>query len=250
MKVLVPCKRVVDYNVKIRVNSEQTGVVTDNVKMSLNPFDEIALEQAVQLKEQGIATEVIAVSIGEGKCQETLRTALAMGADSALLIETSDDLQPLEIAKCLQALVEQQNPNLVLMGKQSIDGDNNQTGQMLAGLLNWAQGTFVSQLEIADNKATVTREVDGGLEVLSLQLPAVITTDLRLNTPRYPSMPNIMKAKQKPLEVITLDSLGIKPVQRITVTKVVEPQARSAGEILESVSQLIDKLKNEAKVIT
>ncbi|TDM06350.1 MAG: electron transporter RnfB [Ideonella sp. MAG2] len=249
MKVLVAVKRVVDYNVKVRVKSDGTGVDIANVKMSMNPFDEIAVEEAVRLKEKGAVTEVIAVSCGVAQCQETLRTAMAIGADRAILVETDAELQPLAVAKLLKALVDKEQPGLVLLGKQAIDDDCNQTGQMLAALADLPQATFASKVEIADGGATVTREVDGGLETLKLSLPAVVTTDLRLNEPRYVTLPNIMKAKKKPLEVIKPADLGIDVSPRIKTLKVSEPPKRGAGVKVADVAALVSKLKNEAKVI-
>ncbi len=249
MKVLVAVKRVIDYNVKIRVKSDQTGVETANVKMSMNPFDEIAVEEAVRLKEAGTAEEVVAVSMGAQQCQETIRTALAMGADRGILVQSDDELQPLAVAKLLKALVDKENPDLVIVGKQAIDDDSNQTGQMLAALLGWAQGTFASELKFSNGKLDITREIDGGLQTLSLAMPVVVTTDLRLNEPRYASLPNIMKAKKKPIETVTPDELGVNAAPRLTTLKVTEPPARQAGVIVESVAELVDKLKNEAKVI-
>ena len=249
MKILVPVKRVVDYNVKVRVKSDNTGVDIANVKMSMNPFDEIAVEEAVRLKEAGVATEVIAVSCGVTQCQETLRTALAIGADRAVLVETSEDLQPLAVAKLLKALVDQEKPDLIILGKQAIDDDSNQTGQMLAALAGLPQATFASKVVIADGKATVSREVDGGAETLSLNLPAVVTTDLRLNEPRYVTLPNIMKAKKKPLETVTPEGLGVDVAPRLATVKVEEPAKRVGGGKVASVAELVDKLRNEAKVI-
>jgi len=249
MKVLVAVKRVIDYNVKIRVKSDNTGVETANVKMSMNPFDEIAVEEAVRLKEAGTATELVAVSMGVTQSQETIRTALAMGADRGILVETPQELQPLAVAKLLKALVEREQPELVILGKQAIDDDSNQVGQMLAALLGWAQGTFASKLTIADGKAEVVREVDGGLETVTLVMPVVLTADLRLNTPRYASLPNIMKAKKKPIETLKVDDLGVDVAPRLKTLKVVEPPKRQAGIKVESVAELVDKLKNEAKVI-
>jgi len=249
MKVLVAVKRVIDYNVKIRVKSDNTGVETANVKMSMNPFDEIAVEEAVRLKEAGTATELVAVSMGVTQSQETIRTALAMGADRGILVETPQELQPLAVAKLLKALVEREQPELVILGKQAIDDDSNQVGQMLAALLGWAQGTFASKLTIADGKAEVVREIDGGLETVSLAMPIVLTADLRLNTPRYASLPNIMKAKKKPIETLKVDDLGVDVAPRLKTVKVVEPPKRQAGIKVESVAELVDKLKNEAKVI-
>lgn len=249
MKVLVAVKRVVDYNVKVRVKSDGTGVDIANVKMSMNPFDEIAVEEAVRLKEKGAVTEVIAVSCGVTQCQETLRTAMAIGADRAILVETDAELQPLAVAKLLKALVDKEQPGLVVLGKQAIDDDCNQTGQMLAALADLPQATFASKVEIADGGATVTREVDGGLETLKLSLPAVLTTDLRLNEPRYVTLPNIMKAKKKPLEVIKPADLGVDVSPRIKTLKVSEPPKRGAGVKVADVAALVSKLKNEAKVI-
>lgn len=249
MKILVPVKRVVDFNVKVRVKSDNTGVELSNVKMSMNPFCEIAVEEAVRLKEAGTATEVIAVSVGPQQAQETIRTALAMGADRGILVQTDETVEPLGIAKILKALVEKENPDVVLLGKQSIDGDNNQTGQMLAALLGWGQGTFASKLEKTAGGVNVTREIDGGLETVSLKLPAVITTDLRLNEPRYASLPNIMKAKQKPLATTNPGELGVDVSPRVVVLKVTEPAKREAGVKVKDVPELVEKLKNEAKVI-
>ena len=249
MKVLVPVKRVVDYNVKVRVKSDGTGVDIANVKMSMNPFDEIAVEEAVRLKEKGVVTEVIAVSCGVSQCQETLRTAMAIGADRGILVETDVELQPLAVAKLLQALVAKEQPQLVILGKQAIDDDCNQTGQMLAALSGLPQATFASKVEVADGKATVTREVDGGLETLSIQLPAVVTTDLRLNEPRYVTLPNIMKAKKKTLDLVKPEELGVDVAPRIRTLKVSEPPKRSAGIKVPDVATLVAKLKNEAKVI-
>jgi electron transfer flavoprotein beta subunit len=249
LKILVPVKRVMDYNVKARVKSDGSGVELANVKMSMNPFDEIAVEEAVRLKEAGVATEVIAVSCGIAACQETLRTAMAIGADRSVLVETDVDLQPLAVAKLLKAVADKEAPQLIILGKQAIDDDANQTGQMLAALLGWPQATFASKVVIADGKATVTREVDGGLETLELALPAIVTTDLRLNEPRYATLPNIMKAKKKPLDTLKPDALGVDVAPRLTTLKVSEPPKRSAGIKVADVAQLIDKLKNEAKVI-
>jgi electron transfer flavoprotein beta subunit len=249
MKALVAVKRVVDYNVKVRVKSDGSGVDIANVKMSMNPFDEIAVEEAVRLKEKGVVTEIIAVSCGVAQCQETLRTAMAIGADRAILVETTADLQPLAVAKLLKALVDKEQPGLVILGKQAIDDDCNQTGQMLAALGDWPQATFASKVEIADGKLKATREVDGGSESLSLTLPAIITTDLRLNEPRYVTLPNIMKAKKKPLETVKPEDLGVDVNPRIKTLKVGEPPARSAGIKVPDVATLVDKLKNEAKVI-
>ena len=249
MKVIVPVKRVVDYNVKVRVKSDGTGVDIANVKMSMNPFDEIAVEEAVRLREKGVVTEVIAVSCGVTQCQETLRTAMAIGADRAILVETTEELQPLAVAKLLKALVDKEQPGLIILGKQAIDDDCNQTGQMLAALAGLPQATFASKVEVADGKATVTREVDGGLETLSITLPAVITTDLRLNEPRYVTLPNIMKAKKKTLEIVKPEDLGVDVTPRIKTLKVTEPPKRGAGIKVADVAALVDKLKNEAKVI-
>jgi electron transfer flavoprotein beta subunit len=249
MKVLVPVKRVVDYNVKVRVKSDGSGVDIANVKMSMNPFDEIAVEEATRLKEKGAATEVIAVSCGVTQCQETLRTAMAIGADRGILVETAEELQPLAVAKLLKALVEKEGPQLVILGKQAIDDDCNQTGQMLAALLGWPQATFASKVEIAGDKATVSREVDGGIETLSLGLPAIVTTDLRLNEPRYVTLPNIMKAKKKQLDTFKPEDLGVDVKPRIRTLKVSEPPKRGAGVKVADVAALVDKLKNEAKVL-
>jgi electron transfer flavoprotein beta subunit len=249
MKVLVPIKRVIDYNVKVRVKADNSGVELANVKMAMNPFDEIAVEQALRLKESGGADEVVVVSIGPSQNQETIRTGLAMGADRGIHIEASHDIEPLAVAKLLKEVVARENPGLVFVGKQAIDDDCNQTGQMLAALLGWAQGTFVSGIEISDDKATVIREVDGGLEHLEISMPAVVTVDLRLNEPRYASLPNIMKAKKKPLDSLTVEELGVDVSPRLTVVKVEEPEARSAGIKVADVSELVNKLKNEAKVI-
>jgi len=249
MKVLVPVKRVVDYNVKIRVKPDQTGVETANVKMSMNPFDEIAVEQAVRLKEAGTATEIVAVSIGPTQSQETIRTALAMGADRGILVEADADVEPLAVAKILKAIVEKESPELVLLGKQAIDDDSNQTGQMLAALMGWPQATFASKVEMKDGSMDVTREVDGGLETINVKLPAALTVDLRLNEPRYASLPNIMKAKKKPIDTMSPADLGVETAKRLEVLKVVEPEKRQGGAKVESVAELVDKLKNEAKVI-
>jgi electron transfer flavoprotein beta subunit len=249
MKVLVPVKRVVDYNVKVRVKSDGSGVDIANVKMSMNPFDEIAVEEAMRLKEGGVATEVIAVSCGVTQCQETLRTAMAIGADRAILVETDADLQPLAVAKLLKAVADKEQPQLIILGKQAIDDDCNQTGQMLAALLGWPQATFASKVTVDGDKATVTREVDGGLETISLTLPAIVTTDLRLNEPRYVTLPNIMKAKKKTLDVIQPDALGVDVTPRLKTLKVSEPAKRSAGTMVPDVATLVAKLKNEAKVI-
>ncbi len=249
MKLLVPVKRVVDYNVKVRVKSDGSGVETQGVKMSMNPFDEIAVEEAVRLKEKGAASEIVAVSIGVAQCQETLRTALAMGADRAILVQTDTAPEPLAVAKILRALVGREQPGLVVMGKQAIDDDMNATGQMLAGLLGWSQGTFASRVELSDGVATVTREVDGGLETVALTLPAIITTDLRLNEPRYASLPNIMKARKKPLDTLTPAELGVDATPRLVTLKVTEPPSRKAGVKVGSVAELVEKLRHEAKVI-
>jgi len=249
MKILVPVKRVVDYNVKVRVKSDGSGVDIANVKMSMNPFDEIAMEEAVRLKEKGVATEVIAVSCGVTQCQETLRTAMAIGADRSILVETDVELQPLAVAKLLKALVDKEQPGLVILGKQAIDDDANQTGQMLAALAELPQGTFASKVEVEGDKVKVTREVDGGLETVQLSLPAVVTTDLRLNEPRYVTLPNIMKAKKKPLETLKPEELGVDVSPRLKTLKVSEPAGRKAGVKVADVATLVDKLKNEAKVI-
>ena len=249
MKILVPVKRVIDYNVKVRVKADGSGVDLANVKMSMNPFDEIAVEEAVRLKEAGIATEVIAVSCGVAACQETLRTAMAIGADRGILVESDVELQPLAVAKLLKALCDKEQPQLVICGKQAIDDDANQTGQMLAALQNWPQATFASKLVIADGKATVTREIDGGLETLQISLPAVVSTDLRLNEPRYATLPNIMKAKKKPLDIVKPADLGVDVTPRLATVTVTEPPKRSAGIKVADIATLIDKLKNEAKVI-
>lgn len=249
MKILVPVKRVLDYNVKVRVKADGTGVDLSNIKMAMNPFDEIAVEEAVRLKEAGVASEVVAVSCGIAACQETLRAAMAIGADRAILVETDVELQPLAVAKLLQALCKRENPTLVICGKQAIDDDANQTGQMLAALMGWPQATFASKVALADGTATVTREIDGGLETLNLKLPAVITTDLRLNEPRYATLPNIMKAKKKALEIIEPGELKVDVSPRFVTLKVGEPARRNAGVRVADVAQLIDKLKNEAKVI-
>jgi len=249
MKVLVPIKRVIDANVKVRVKADKSGVELANVKMAMNPFCEIAVEEAVRLKEAGTVTEVIAVSAGATQAQETIRTALAMGADRGILVESDTSLEPLAIAKVLKAVVEREGAELVILGKQSIDGDNNQTGQMLSALLGWSQGTFISKIVLADGKAEITREVDGGLESVTLKMPAVVTTDLRLNEPRYASLPNIMKAKKKPIETLGAADLGVDVAPRLEVLEVVEPPARQAGVKVADVAELVDKLKNEAKVI-
>jgi electron transfer flavoprotein beta subunit len=250
MKILVPIKRVVDYNVKVRVKPDGTGVDTANVKMSMNPFDEIAVEEAVRLKEKGTATEVVAVSCGTAACQETLRTALALGADRAILVETDAELQPLAVAKLLRAVAAEEKPDLVIVGKQAIDDDANQTGQMLAALLDWPQATFASKVEIAGGVATVKREVDGGLETVQMKLPAVVTTDLRLNEPRYATLPNIMKAKKKPLATTTPATLGVDASPRLVTLRVVEPAKRKGGGKVADVKELVAKLRNEAKVIS
>jgi electron transfer flavoprotein beta subunit len=249
MKVLVPIKRVVDYNVKVRVKSDGSGVDIANVKMSMNPFDEIAVEEAMRLKEAGKVSEVVAVSCGVTQCQETLRTAMAIGADRALLVETDAELQPLAVAKLIKALVDKEQPQLIILGKQAIDDDCNQTGQMLAALLDWPQATFASKVVIEDGKAIVTREVDGGLETLSLTLPAIVTTDLRLNEPRYVTLPNIMKAKKKQLDILKPDELGVDVAPRLKTIKVSEPAKRAAGVMVPDVATLVTKLKTEAKVI-
>ena len=249
MKVLVPVKRVVDYNVKVRVKADGSGVETANVKMSMNPFDEIAVEEAVRLKEAGVVKEIVVVSCGTTASQETLRTALALGADRAILVETDAELQPLAVAKLLKAVVQKESPNFAILGKQAIDDDCNQTGQMLAALLGWSQATFASKVVIADGKADVTREVDGGLETISVKLPAVITADLRLNEPRYVTLPNIMKAKKKPLETLKPDALGVDVSPRLATLKVEEPPTRKAGVKVPDAKTLVEKLRNEAKVI-
>ncbi|MGF6274779.1 electron transfer flavoprotein beta subunit [Massilia sp. UYP11] len=249
MKVLVPVKRVVDYNVKVRVKSDNSGVDVANVKMSMNPFDEIALEEATRLKEGGKVTEVVAVSVGVAQCQETLRTGMAIGADRGILVETAGDTEPLAVAKIVKALADKEQPQLIILGKQAIDDDSNQTGQMLAALLGWPQATFASKVVLEDGKVTVTREVDGGLETVALTLPAIITTDLRLNEPRYVTLPNIMKAKKKPLETIKPEDLGVDVAPRLKTLKVVEPAKRSAGVKVPDVATLVQKLRTEAKVI-
>jgi electron transfer flavoprotein beta subunit len=249
MKILVPVKRVVDYNVKIRVKADGTGVETAGVKMSMNPFDEIAVEEAVRLKEKGVASEIVAVSMGLAACAETIRTALAMGADRGILVETDAELQPLAVAKLLKALAGREQPGLIIMGKQAIDDDMNATGQMLAALLGWPQGTFASKLVLENGGATVTREIDGGLETVALSLPAIVTTDLRLNEPRYASLPNIMKARKKPIETVKPADLGVDPAPRLSLVKVAEPAKRQAGVKVASVAELVSKLKTEAKVI-
>ena len=249
MKVLVPVKRVVDYNVKVRVKSDGSGVDIANVKMSMNPFDEIALEEATRLKEAGKVTEVVAVSVGVAQCQETLRTGMAIGADRGILVETSVETEPLAVAKIMKALADKEQPQLIILGKQAIDDDSNQTGQMLAALLGWPQATFASKVVLEDGKVTVTREVDGGLETVSLNLPAIVTTDLRLNEPRYVTLPNIMKAKKKPLETIKPEDLGVDVTPRLKTLKVTEPAKRSAGVKVPDVATLVQKLRTEAKVI-
>ena len=249
MKVLVAVKRVVDYNVKVRVKSDQTGVDLSNVKMSMNPFDEIAVEEALRMKEAGTADEIIAVSIGVQQCQETIRTALAMGADRGILVKTDEVMEPLHVAKILKAVADEEQPGLVILGKQAIDDDCNQTGQMLAALLGWPQGTFASKIEFADGKANVTREVDGGLQTLTLNLPMIVTTDLRLNEPRYASLPNIMKAKKKPIDETTPEDLGVDMAPRLTTLTVAEPPKREAGVIVADAAELVQKLRNEAGVI-
>lgn len=249
MKILVPVKRVVDYKATVRIKSDGSDVETTNVKMGMNPFDEIAVEEALRIKEKGLATEIIAISIGPDACQDILRTALAMGVDSAIHIQTLLEIQPLAAAQLIKKIAEQQSIGFIILGKQAIDSDNNQVGQMLAGLLNWPQGTFASKIEFTDGKVVVTREIDGGLETLSLQLPAVVTTDLRLNEPRYISLPNIVQAKRKPLTMIAADSFGIDLTPRVKLLRVATPEKRRAGVRLESVSELVDRLKNEAQVL-
>ncbi|MDE2580160.1 MAG: electron transfer flavoprotein subunit beta/FixA family protein [Rhodospirillales bacterium] len=249
MKILVPVKRVVDYNVKVRVKTDGSGVETAGVKMSMNPFDEIAIEEAIRLKEKDVATEIVAVSLGVAQCAETIRTALAMGADRGILVETDADLQPLAVAKLLAAIVAQEQPKLVILGKQAIDDDMNATGQMLAALLGWPQGTFASKVAIEGEALTVTREVDGGLETVALSVPAIVTTDLRLNEPRYASLPNIMKARKKPIATMKPADLGVDPAPRLTVVSVAEPPKRKAGSKVGSVAELVAKLRTEAKVI-
>jgi len=249
MKILVAVKRVVDYNVKVRVKSDQTGVDLSNVKMSMNPFDEIAVEEALRMKEAGTVDEIIAVSIGVQQCQETIRTALAMGADRGILVKTDEVIEPLHVAKVLKAVVDEEQPGLVILGKQAIDDDCNQTGQMLAALLGWPQGTFASKIEFADGTANVTREVDGGLQTLTLKLPMIVTTDLRLNEPRYASLPNIMKAKKKPIDEKTPEDLGVNMAPRLTTLNVAEPPKRVAGAIVADAAELVQKLRNEAGVI-
>ena len=249
MKILVPVKRVVDYNVKVRVKSDESGVELANVKMSMNPFDEIAVEEATRLKESGKADEIVVVSIGPAQSQETIRTAMAIGADRGILVQTDDIVEPLAVAKMLKNLVEKESPDLVIMGKQAIDDDSNQTGQMLAALLGWGQASFASKVDLDGGALSVTREVDGGLETLSLPIPAIITTDLRLNEPRYAALPNIMKAKQKPMDTLTPADLGVETTPRLKTLKVTEPPVRQGGSLVDSVDDLVDKLKNEAKVI-
>jgi len=249
MKILVPVKRVVDYNVKVRVKADNTGIETAGVKMSMNPFDEIAVEEAVRLKEKGVATEIVAISMGVAACGETIRTALAMGADRGILVESDADLQPLAVAKLLKAIADKEQPGLIILGKQAIDDDMSATGQMLAAMLGWSQGTFASKLTVEGDTLTVTREVDGGLETVALNLPSIVTTDLRLNEPRYASLPNIMKARKKPIENIKPADLGVDPTPRLTVLKVVEPAKRQAGKKVGSVQELVEKLRSEAKVI-
>ncbi len=250
MKLLVAVKRVIDYNVRVRVKTDRSGVETNNVKMSMNPFDEIAVEEAVRLKEAGIVSDIVAVSIGPQPCQETIRTALAIGADRGIHVEAAADMEPLSVAHILKALVDRETPILVILGKQAIDDDSNQTGQMMAALLGWPQGTFASKLTLTDGYAEVTREIDGGLQTLRLKTPAVITTDLRLNEPRYASLPNIMKAKKKPLEILTPADLGVDPTPRLKTLQVEEPPPRPPGVMVADIDQLIDKLRNEAKVIS
>lgn len=249
MKILVPIKRVIDYNVKVRIKPDNSGVETANVKMSMNPFDEIAVEEAVRLKESGKATEIIAVSIGESKCQETIRTAMAMGVDEGILVETDETVEPLNVAKILKAVIEEQKPDLIIMGKQAIDDDSNQTGQMLATLLGWGQATFASKVDLADGVANVTRELDGGLQTIAVKTPCIITTDLRLNEPRYASLPNIMKAKKKPLETKSPSDYGVEIASRTEILRVEEPPIRQGGITVPDIDTLIDKLKNEAKVL-
>ena len=249
MKILVPVKRVVDYNVKVRVKADGTGVETAGVKMSMNPFDEIAIEEAVRLKEKGVATEIVAISVGVAACSETIRTALAMGADRGILVETDVAVEPIAVAKLLKAIAEKEQPQLIILGKQAIDDDMSATGQMLAALLGWPQGTFASKVTVEEGGITVTREVDGGLETVALSLPAVVTTDLRLNEPRYASLPNIMKARKKPIDTVKPADLGVDPTPRLTVLKVTEPAKRQAGQKVASVAELVQKLRTEAKVI-
>ena len=249
MKVLVPVKRVVDYNVKVRVKTDKTGIETSGVKMSMNPFDEIAVEEAVRLKEKGVVTEIVAISMGVAQCAETIRTALAMGADRGILVQTDVDLQPLAVAKMLKAIADEEQPGLIILGKQAIDDDMSATGPMLAALLGWSQGTFASKLAVDGDTLTVTREVDGGLETVALTLPSIVTTDLRLNEPRYASLPNIMKARKKPIATKTPADLGVDPAPRLTVVRVDEPATRKAGQKVKSVAELVNKLRTEAKVI-
>jgi electron transfer flavoprotein beta subunit len=249
MKLLVAVKRVVDFNVKVRVKADKSGVETANVKMSMNPFDEIAVEEAIRMKEAGTATEIVAVSLGAQQCQETIRTALAMGADRGILVQSDTELQPLAVAKLLKAVIEKEQPKLVILGKQAIDDDCNQTGQMLAALLGWSQGTFASKVKVEGELLAVTREVDGGLETVKLKLPAIVTTDLRLNEPRYASLPNIMKAKKKPIDTLTPEQLGVDVAPRLVTLKVEEPPKRQAGKKVGSVQELVEKLRNEARVI-
>ena len=249
MKIIVPIKRVVDYNVKIRVKSDQTGVELDNVKMSMNPFDEIAVEEAIKLKEAGTVSEIVVLSIGPQQSQETIRTALAMGADRGILVKTDELVEPLNVAKIIKAVSEEENPDLIILGKQAIDDDSNQTGQMLAALLGWSQGTFASELKISDGKANVVREIDGGLQTLEIKLPSIITTDLRLNEPRYASLPNIMKAKKKPIDEKLPEDYNLEISPMLEIVKVSEPAQREAGIKVETVEELVDKLKNEAGVI-
>ena len=249
MKILVAVKRVIDFNVKVRVKADKTGVELANVKMSMNPFDEIAVEEAVRLKEAGKATEIIAVSLGPQQAQETIRTALAMGADRGILVQTDAEVQPLAVAKALKAIADKEQPGLVILGKQAIDDDSNQTGQMLAALLGWSQATFASKIALGDGGAEVTREIDGGLETIAIKLPAIVTTDLRLNEPRYASLPNIMKAKKKPIDPLTPEALGVDVTPRLVTLKVEEPKKREAGRKVGSVAELVDKLRNEARVI-
>ena len=249
MKILVPVKRVVDYNVKVRVKTDGSGIETAGVKMSMNPFDEIAVEEAVRLKEKGVATEIVAISMGVAQCAETIRTALAMGADRGILVESTEDLQPLAVAKLLKAIADEEKPGLIILGKQAIDDDMSATGQMLAALLGWSQGTFASKLAFEGETMTVTREVDGGLETVALQLPSIVTTDLRLNEPRYASLPNIMKARKKPIENKKPADYGVDPTPRLTIVRVDEPAKRKAGQKVGSVAELVSKLRTEAKVI-
>jgi electron transfer flavoprotein beta subunit len=249
MKLLIPVKRVIDANVKVRVKADQSGVETSNVKMAMNPFCEIAVEEAMRMKEAGTASEVIVVSVGIAQSQETLRTGLAMGADRGILVQSDTPMEPLAVAKILKAIVERESPDLIILGKQAIDGDNNQTGQMLSALLGWSQGTFVSKIAMTDEGLNVTREVDGGLETVALKLPSILTVDLRLNEPRYASLPNIMKAKRKPIDIMTPEDLGVDVTPKVVVLSVTEPPARAAGVKVASVAELVEKLRNEAKVI-